>query len=95
MIFDIRWTEEAELTFDSIYTSIENRWSTATANKFKGRVLSLLDNISGHPFLFPETVIPNIRKAVITKQSSLFYEIHDDHIALVFFWDNRQDPLFY
>lgn len=45
--------------------------------------------------MFKATVIDvNVRIATITKQTSLFYEVKDDHIILLFFYDNRQDPIF-
>lgn len=94
MSLDVRWTEEAEYTFDHIFSFIVQRWGPLAANKFKDRTKKTLANISNQPFLFPECGIENVRKAVITKQSSVFYEVYSDYIALVYFWDNRQDPLF-
>ena len=36
----------------------------------------------------------NIRKALIHKNCSMFYEIKGHAIMILFFWDNRQDPIF-
>jgi hypothetical protein len=33
-----------------------------------------------------------MRKAVLGKQNSLFYLVHEPEILLVTFWDNRMDP---
>ena len=35
----------------------------------------------------------NIRIGLITKQSSVLYEILEDAIFLHYFWDNRQEPM--
>jgi len=94
MSIEVRWTEEAEFTFDNIVSLIQMRWGTQSSDKFINKTKNILVNISEQPFMFPESGIDNVRKAVITKQSSVFYEIYSTHIMLVFFWDNRQDPLF-
>jgi plasmid stabilization system protein ParE len=94
MSLEVQWSEEAEFTFDHIVSFIEDHWSTSSSDKFIIKVKKLLITISNQPFLFPESGIENVRKAVITKQTSVFYEIYPDKIMLVFFWDNRQDPLF-
>ncbi|MBS1526104.1 MAG: type II toxin-antitoxin system RelE/ParE family toxin [Bacteroidetes bacterium] len=94
MGLEVRWTEKAEFTFDHIVSFIENNWGKNSSEKFINKTAKLLLSISVHPFLFPESGIDNVRKAVITRQTSLFYEVHADRIMLVFFGDNRQDPLF-
>lgn len=35
-----------------------------------------------------------IRKCIIHKDCSMFYRIYDTQIIIIFFWDNRQDPMF-
>jgi plasmid stabilization system protein ParE len=95
MSLDVRWTEEAEFTFDHIVSFIQQDWGERPANKFIAKTKRILISISNHPHLFPQSGIENVRKAVITKQTSLFYEIFPDRIMLVFFWDNRQDPLIF
>jgi plasmid stabilization system protein ParE len=87
------WAPEAEETFDAIYTHILNKWGTQPSANFIKKTKKLLKSISVMPNMFPETKFPNIRKAVIVPQSSLFYEVHSEHIGLLFFWDNRQEPL--
>ena len=94
MSIEIRWTEEAEFTFDHIISFIDDHWGVKSADKFIGKTKKILKSISNYPLLFPESGIENIRKAVITKQTSVFYEVFPDKIVLMFFWDNRQDPLF-
>jgi plasmid stabilization system protein ParE len=94
MNLEVRWTEEAEFTFDHIVSFINDNWGNKSSEKFISKTTKLLSSISAHPFLFPESDITGVRKAVITKQTSVFYEIYTNRIMLVFFWDNRQDPLF-
>ena len=35
----------------------------------------------------------NVRKAITSKQNSLFYEIQENKIVILFFWNNRKEPL--
>jgi len=95
MALEVRWTDEAEVTFDVIVTFIDEGWGELAANKFLNKAKRILISISQQPLLYPESAIGNVHKAVITKQTSLFYEVYDNRIILLFFWDNRQDPLFY
>ena len=87
------WAPEAEETFDAMHTYILNNWGTAASADFIKKTKRLLKSVSAMPEMFPETTYPNIRKAVIVPQSSLFYEVHEKHIGLLFFWDNRQEPM--
>lgn len=36
---------------------------------------------------------PNVRFGLITSQVSIVYKIHPNHIYLLYFWDNRQQPI--
>jgi hypothetical protein len=74
---------------------IDERWGALSAEKFRHKAIRTLLNISRQPLLFPESGIENVRKSVITKQPSVFYEVYAEHVVLLFFWDNRQDPLFF
>jgi len=93
MDLEVHWTLTAKSTFDTIVALIEEQWSMSSSDKFVQTTKKSLLNISRQPFMFPESGIENVRKAVITKQTSVFYEVHEDKIVLLFFWDNRQDPL--
>jgi hypothetical protein len=44
--------------------------------------------------MFKASVIDiNVRQGFITKQTSVIYEVHQTHILILYFWDNRQDPI--
>jgi plasmid stabilization system protein ParE len=92
MKLEIRWSPNSEITFDAIYHFILEQWSFEIAEELRLKIYNVLDKISIHPFLFQESPILNVRKEVISKYTSLFYEVFENHIFLVFFWDNRQQP---
>ncbi len=90
----IRWSPNSEITFDAIYQFVMAQWGFEIAEKLKFQTLKVLNQISEQPFPFQQSPIQNVRKAVISKYTSLFYEVFDDYVLLVFFWDNRQQPIF-
>lgn len=93
MNLEIRWSTNSEVTFRAIYLFIRSQWGVTIAKEIKLKIFKVLDQILKHPFLFQESRIINVRKAVITKYTSLYYEVFEDHILLVYFWDNRQQPI--
>ena len=81
-------------TFDAIYDQIASRFGTNVAKQFDRRVIHILRTISITPFIFKGTrENPNIRKGWIHKNCSFFYEVVGDQIHILFFWNNRQEPL--
>ena len=89
------WSENAETTFDSIVLYIEAKFGVPSAKKFIVKVDSVIHSISKQPYIYKISSFNNkVRKAVISKQCSLFYEINKETIQLSYFWDNRQEPAY-
>ena len=93
MSLTVFWADEAEETFDNIVLYIESNWGERHAKKFVQHVQKVLKLISDQPQMYKASVNNNVRQAVISPQTSLYYEIHNEHITLLFFWDNRQEPI--
>lgn len=93
-MLDVIWSVKAETSFKLIIDQIEIAWSFQTASKFIIRTDKLLQTLKQNPLLFAETKIFGVRKAIITKQTSVLYKVSKTHIEILFFWDNRQDPVF-
>ncbi len=88
------WSENAETTFDIIVLYIESEFGIISAKKFITKVDSVIHSISIQPYIYKSSSFNNkVRKASISKQCSLFYEINQETIQLSYFWDNRQDPM--
>jgi plasmid stabilization system protein ParE len=95
MNYEVVISEAAEETFQDIRIQIENRWGAKYADRFEERVVRVLEIISSAPFAFKSIVFDvNIRKAFIHRNCSMFYEIDGTIVTILFFWDNRQDPIF-
>lgn len=95
MIFDVRFTPEAEETFIAIIEQLQQRWGGRFVAKFKEKVKITIKTLSINPHLYQVAEdSTQIRKCVLHKNCSLLYKIYDDGTVLVIcFWDNRQEPL--
>jgi len=71
MKLEIRWSPNSEITFNAIYHFILEQWSFEIAEELRLKIYNVLDKISIHPFLFQESPIRNVRKAVVSKYTSL------------------------
>lgn len=90
----IVWSDTAEQTFDAIVYYLENSRGEASARKFVRRTNQLLTNLSQQPYMFKSRELGNdVRIGLITSQTSVIYKIHPNHIYLLYFWDNRQQPI--
>jgi hypothetical protein len=91
IVFSVR----AHDTFGSIKSQINNRWGKKSVIDFEQRTLRVLDIIAHSPFVYKATPInPKIRRGFIHLNCSMFYEVKEQSIEILFFWDNRQDPIF-
>ncbi len=91
----IRWSPEAETTFAAIIDYFEDEWTEKEIRKFVGKAQKLIVQIAINPKMFKAVGKEEIRKAVISKQNSLFYLLDEkkEIIILLTFWDNRQNPV--
>jgi plasmid stabilization system protein ParE len=95
MSFPVIYSERASETYDAISEQIEQRWGMNHVHKFDHRILEVIAAIKESPFIFQAIENnTNVRKAFIHKNCSVFYEVHPTRIEVLFFWDNRQDPIF-
>jgi len=89
-------SETALKTFESICAQIHERLGVKALNDFKKNTIKTLELIGNSPFIYKETEFDsNIRQGLIKKISSVFYEIKSDRIEVLFFWDNRQEPMLF
>src|ERR1700761_244907 len=96
MKYAIEFSVYAFETYDAITYQVENRWGSKILNDFENRVIEVLTTIQISPFIYQAVDRDeNIRKCVIHHNCSVFYQIKEAEIEILFFWDNRQDPIFF
>ena len=93
MKLQIILTPKAKDTFLATILLIKLKWGDKSAEKFVERTYTVLDTIAQQPYLFKTYQGNEVRKGLITKHTSVVYRVVDDRIEVLFFWDNRQDPI--
>ncbi len=89
----IRWTDESIRNLEVILEYLETNWTEKEVNSFKSKLGQLLETIRKFPTIFPASqAVPRLRKAVLSAQTTVFYEIKGESINLISLFDTRQDP---
>jgi len=88
------FTKQAKETYAAIQSQLYSRFGQSVLTKFELKTVKTLDSILSSPLMFKSVADnPNMRKGLIHKNCSVFYEVKADRIEILFFWDNRQDPI--
>lgn len=92
-IYKIIWSDEALANLKQIISYLEQNWTIREIKKFANLLDRQLIRIQNNPFLFPRSdVQENFRKAVLSKQTTIYYQVFNLEIHIVTLFDNRQDP---
>ena len=92
MAYNIFWTEEAIQNLEEIIDYLANKWTQKEVDNFKAKLSKQIDLIKRNPRMFPVSEFqPRLRKAVLSKQTSIFYEVGDNVIYLVYIFVNYKD----
>ena len=90
--YKIFWTGEAVDNLASILGYLEERWTQKEVGHFKYKLTKQLDLIVQNPEIFPVSQInPRLRKAVLSIQTTIFYELSGKIIYLVYLFSNYQN----
>ncbi len=93
MKLEIILTPKAKETFLATILLVKFKWGDKSAEKFVERTYAVLDTIAQQPYLFKAYHGNDVRKGLITKHTSVVYRVVHDRIEVLFFWDNRQEPI--
>jgi plasmid stabilization system protein ParE len=90
--YKIFWTDEALNNLESILDYLTNRWTQREVDNFKKKLSKQIRLIEQNPRLFPISQYNSmLRKAVLSKQTTIFYEVSGQIIYLVYLFHNKQD----
>jgi plasmid stabilization system protein ParE len=90
--FKLYWTAEAINNLDSILEYLTDKWTQREVDNFKKALGKQIELIENNPLLFPVSEYNNrLRKAVLSRQTTIFYEVSGIIIYLVYLFNNRQN----
>ncbi len=91
--YKIIWSDEALTNLDAILKYLEIYWTEKEIKRFLNNLDKRIKLISLNPLIFPSTLRSNnIRKSVLSKQTSIFYRVSKDQIEIISIFDTRQNP---
>lgn len=92
MDYKLYWTEEALENLKDILYYLSSVLTEREVKNFKKKLFDQLEIILRFPLIFPPSdAQPRLKKAVLSKQTILIYEIKDNEIFLVLLFDSRQN----
>lgn len=91
--FNLFWTEEAIRNLESILDYLSIKWNEREILNFKKSLSRQIKLVEQYPMIFPLSKYNlRLRKAVLSKQTIIFYEVHDHFISIVYLFNAMQNP---
>ncbi len=90
---EINWSSEAKKTFKNNIIYLQNNWSKKEVDFFVNETFRIIEIIKTNKYIGKYNQSLNCNVFVIMKQISIFYEIKDNKIEILTFWDNRKKPI--
>lgn len=86
-------SKTAERKLDKLFEFLLDKWSKKVKDEFVEKLNYHIEIIRTQPEIFPESIKGNqLRRCVITKQTTLYYRFNSKRINLVTIFDTRQNP---
>jgi len=91
--YKVIWSQEAYKNLEAIINYFEARWTQHELRKFVVKLEKRIILITQRPQIFPLTHSRgNIRRSVLSKQTTIYYKVRQMSIEIVSLFDTRQDP---
>ena len=91
---EVFWTVRATHDFEKIVFYLKSNWLEKEITNFINKLNKAVNLISYRPKLFTLTNFrKNLRRCVLTKQTTIFYKEVDSKIYIVSLHDNRKNPV--
>lgn len=91
--YNILWTDYALAELKTTIEYLETHWTEKEIKNLVSKIENILEFISKNPALFPQTQSrKNVRRAVVTKQNTIYYRTKGQNIEILSFFSNKQNP---
>ena len=89
----IYWTELALQSYEDETLFILRKWNIEEVEKFSTIVFEFIEILKTGTVRGSRTYLPNTYFHVLSKQTTLYYQIaNEDSIELLLFWNNQKNP---
>lgn len=89
----IEWSPRSKKDYLKLLEYLQEEWGEKVVKKFNGRLQTVLKTIASKPQLYPASSrMKDVRRCVVSKQTSLYYRVKKNKIELITLFDTRQDP---
>jgi hypothetical protein len=96
MNLPVKFSVRAGQTYDATIAQLNARWGRKFVDEFEQKVTKTISLIAASPTLYPLADFGmDVHRCVLHKNCSMFYRVHTSHITILYFWDNRQEPLIF
>ena len=93
MAYKIIHTSLAERSFLQNISYLKKNWTIREIKQFIKKTSDVVELLKLDPYIFPKWEHNiNMRRVVLIKQITLFYEIENNDVYILLFWNNYQDP---
>lgn len=93
MTLSVRWAPEAETDLARILEYLHDNWEEQVSLNFLKIVAEAVSEIRKYPQHYP--IIEqhlSVRRFVLTKHNSLYYQFNENELWVLRIYDTRQDP---
>jgi plasmid stabilization system protein ParE len=92
-IYKFIWSEESLINLQGIIDYLNQNWTEKEVSNFAKLLDKKLTLLQSNPHLFPQSQISEeLRRMVLSKQTSIHFRIKDTDIHIVTLFDTRQNP---
>lgn len=92
MKYQISWSPLSRNEYAEILKRIEKEFGKNAVLKFMDKTDAVISAISKFPKSGGISKKGQVRKFVISEQTSVIYNINKQVVEILFFWDTRQNP---
>jgi plasmid stabilization system protein ParE len=91
--YKILWSEQALTDLQNILDYLTENWTQRELKNFSQRLDKRINLIRHYPNLFPSSSTKkSIRRSVLTKHTTIYYQVQTQTLKIVTLFDTRQNP---
>ncbi|MBU1370338.1 MAG: type II toxin-antitoxin system RelE/ParE family toxin [Bacteroidetes bacterium] len=90
--FNVIWSKRAKTDLKKIIDYFEENWTEKEIGTFFRKLDKQILIIQKQPNAFPATKHKNVRRSVLSRQTTIYYDILKDSVRIITLFDTRQSP---